>query len=378
MAPVKSPAQRVLLTSCLVATASAAILAGPQVAPPATVGSLEARLTALRETAKLPAVAGAVFTSGQVLQQSAVGVRRLGAEAPVTLDDRWHIGSITKSFTATLVAKFVERGDLKWTQTLGEVLGADRARAYASVTIEHLLSHRAGLPANLTAAMTLTLRTATAPVTAQRQQAVEALLATTPASAPGERYLYSNAGYILIAAVIEARVGRAWEDIVQAEILSPIGLSSAGFGPPGAADALAEPRGHRRQADSSLLPVEPGVFADNPPFLGPAGRLHMTIADLARWGQEHLRGERGADGLVKAATFQYLHRPPAGGDYALGWAVRTIGGRRAVWHNGSNTLWYAAVAFDPVADRGAALVTNGSIGAQAAIEGALAQLLGGS
>jgi CubicO group peptidase (beta-lactamase class C family) len=360
-----------------VAASAAAVLARPQVATPPG-GSLEARLAALRDTAKLPAVAGAVFTSGQVVQQSAIGVRRLGADAAVTLGDRWHIGSITKSFTATLVARFVERGDLKWTQTLGELIGADRARTYAPVTIEHLLSHRAGLPANLSPAMTLTLRESTAPVNAQRQQAVDAILASTPASAPGERYLYSNAGYILMGAVLEARAGRAWEEILQAEILSPTGLSSAGFGPPGVADALSEPRGHRRQADSSLLPVEPGIFADNPPFLGPAGRLHMTIADLARWGQEHLRGERGADGLVKAATFQYLHRPPAGADYALGWAVRTIGGHRAMWHNGSNTLWYAAVAFDPVADRGVALVTNGSIGAQAAIEGALAQLLGGS
>ncbi len=377
MARMKGAPRRVLLAGCLVAAAAATVLARPQVAPPAAA-SLEARLTALRETAKLPAVAGALFTSAQVVQQSAIGVRRLGADTPVTLSDRWHIGSLTKSFTATLVAKFVERGDLKWTQTLGELLGADRARAYAGVTVEQVLSHRAGLPANLSTALTLTLRESAAPVTAQRQQAVEALLGSTPASAPGERYLYSTGGYILMGAVLEARVGRAWEEIVQAEILTPLGLSSAGSGPPGAADALTEPRGHRRQADGSLLPVDPGVFGDNPAFLGPAGRLHMTVADLARWGQEHLRGERGADGLVKSATFQYLHRPPAGADYALGWVVRTIGGRRAIWHNGSNTPWYAALAFDPVADRGVVLVTNGSIGAQAAIEGALAQLLGGS
>lgn len=377
MAPVKGTLPRVLLAGCLVAAATAAGLAERQAATP-TAGSLDARLATLRETARLPAVAGAVFTSAQVVQQSAIGVRRLGGDAVVTLSDRWHIGSITKSFTATLVAKAVERGDLTWTQTLGEVLGADRARAYAGVTIAQVLGHRAGLPANVTTALTAALRLSTAPVTAQRQQAVDELLATTPASAPGERYLYSNGGYILMGAVLEARAGRAWEEIVQAEVLSPLGLSSAGFGPPGAADALTEPRGHRRQADGSLLPVEPGVFGDNPAFLGPAGRLHLTVADLARWGQEHLRGERGADGVVKSATFQYLHRPAAGADYALGWVVRTIGGRRAIWHNGSNTLWYAALAFDPAGDRGVVLVTNGSIGAQAAIEGALAQLLGGS
>lgn len=377
MAPMTRPLHRMSLAACLVGGLTAGVLAHAQVAAPARE-SLEARLAALRDSARLPAVAGAVFTSAQVVQQSAVGVRRLSADAAVTLADRWHIGSITKSFTATLVAKLVERGDLKWSQTLGELLSGERARAYAAVTIEHLLNHRAGLPANLTPAMTLTLRQSTATVPAQRQLAVDALLETTPASAPGERYVYSNAGYILMGAVLEARAGRAWEDLLRAEILAPISLTSAGFGPPGAATALDEPRGHRRQTDGSLLPVEPGAFGDNPPFLGPAGRLHMNVADLARWGQEHLRGERGGDGLVTATTFQYLHRPAPGGEYALGWASRTIGGRRVIWHNGSNTLWYAAVAFDPVADRGAALVTNGSIGAQAAIEGALAQLLSGS
>jgi CubicO group peptidase (beta-lactamase class C family) len=376
MTPVTPSAYRTLVTAGLAACA-VAVLARAQVATPVG-GTLEARLSALRESARLPAVAGAVFTSAQIVEQGAVGVRRLGADAVVTSSDRWHIGSITKSFTATLVARFVERGDLKWTQTLGELAGAERARAYASVTIEHLLSHRAGLPANLTPAMMFTLRESGAPVMAQRQQAMETLLATTPASVPGERYLYSNAGYILMGALLEARVGRTWEDIVQAEILSRIALSSAGFGPPGVAGALEQPRGHRRQTDGSLLPVEPGVFGDNPAVLGPAGRLHMTIADLARWGQEHLRGERGGDGIVNAGTFQRLHRPPAGADYALGWVVRTIGGRRAIWHNGSNTLWYAAVAFDPVADRGVAIATNGSIGAQAAVEAALAQLLSGS
>jgi CubicO group peptidase (beta-lactamase class C family) len=115
---------------------------------PARVG-LEARLTALLGFAKLPAVAGALFTAERIEDQSAVGVRRLGADAAVTVGDRWHIGSITKSFTATLVARFVERGDLnlKWTQTLGELLGAERAKAYATVTIEQVLSYRAGMPA---------------------------------------------------------------------------------------------------------------------------------------------------------------------------------------------------------------------------------------
>jgi len=337
--------------------------------------SLEARLSSIRESGSLPAVAGAVFTADGILAQAAVGVRKLGADTPVSGADLWHIGSITKSFTATLVATFVERGDLKWTQTLGDLVGAERARQYAAVTLEHLLTHRAGLPANVSPAITSDLAQSSSPVAAQRQRAADAVFAVAPLAPPGERYLYSNAGYIVAGAILEARTGQPWEELVRAQVLAPLKLASSGFGPPGPFDALTQPRGHRRQADGRLLPVEPGVFGDNPAFLGPAGRLHMTIADLALWGRAHLRGARGRDGLVRAATFQRLHKPPvAGSDYAYGWAIRVIAGRQAIWHNGSNTLWYAAVAFDAEADLGAALATNGSIAAQAGIESGLAQL----
>jgi CubicO group peptidase (beta-lactamase class C family) len=93
----------------------------------------------------------------------------------------------------------------------------------------------------------------------------------------------------------------------------------------------------------------------------------MSIADLARWGQEHLRGERGRDGLVKAATFKLLHTPPAG-DYAMGWVSQMKGDQRVIWHNGSNTLWYAIVAFNAAADKGVALISNGSMTARAGLD----------
>ncbi len=318
-----------------------------------------------------------MFRSAGVLEQGAVGVRQLGAEAAVTTGDRWHIGSITKSFTATLAAKAVERGELAWTTTLGDLLSPERAAAYAPVTIVQLLGHRAGLPPNVSQILTITLAQSTDPLPAQRQRAIDAILKMAPTSAPGVRYQYSNAGYIVMGAILESRAGRPWEDLLRAEILAPLRLASAGFGAPGTRGELTEPRGHRQRVGASLLPVEPGPGSDNPPFLGPAGTLHMTLADLVRWGQEHLRGERGQDGLVRASTFQRLHQPAVdGADYALGWVVRTINGRRTLWHNGSNTMWYVVLAFDPDADLGVALATNGSIGGQPAIDAGLAQLLG--
>jgi len=335
----------------------------PLVSQEPTLGS---RLETLRTQATLPAVAGATFTSAEVSVVNATGVRRLGDDTPVTPGDLWHIGSITKSFTSLLVAKYVERGEMSWTSTLGDLLGP-RAGKFAPVTLSQLLSHRAGLPANALPAMMATVAQGSPTVDVQRQRVIDAVLATDPTAAPGAAFLYSNLGYIVAGAMLEAKTKKPWEDLVRDEVLLPLGLASAGQGPPGARDLLTQPRGHRRASSGTLTPVEPGVGADNPPYLGPAGRLHMTVGDLARWGQAHLRGERGQDGIVKADTFRRLHQPESGA-YAMGWVSQTTPDRRVIWHNGSNTLWYAIVAFDAAADRGVVIVTNGSIGAAQAVD----------
>jgi D-alanyl-D-alanine carboxypeptidase len=197
-----------------------------------------------------------------------------------------------------------------------------------------------------------------------RTRVVVLALATEPLHAPGAGFLYSNIDYILAGSILEEKSGKAWEVIVREEILAPMKLSSAGFGAPGTSDAVTQPRGHRGRL-GALTPVEPP--ADNPPVFGPAGTMHLSITDLARWGQEHLRGERGQDGWLKSATFKLLHTPPAG-DYALGWVSQMKGDQRVIWHNGSNTMWYAIVAFNAAADKGVAVITNGGITAGGTVD----------
>lgn len=337
--------------------------------------SFYGRIAALRAAANVPAVGGVTFSSSSIGTVAVAGVRKLGDPADVTTGDLWHVGSITKSFTSTLAAKFVERGDLNWDATLGEVLGVSRAQKFSGATLRNVLSHRAGLPANPPAGMMGSLYQTTDPLPLVRRRVVDLALATEPLSVPGTTFLYSNLDYILIGSILEEKTGKSWEDLVRAEVLVPLRLTSAGFGAPGTAGAVTQPRGHRAQG-TALIPMEPGVLGDNPAVFGPAGTLHMSIADLARWGQEHLRGERGQDGLLKAATFKTLHAPPAG-DYAFGWVSQMKGDAHVIWHNGSNTMWYAIVGFNADADKGVVLVTNGSINARAGLDALAFELTGG-
>jgi hypothetical protein len=91
---------------------------------------------------------------------------------------------------------------------------------------------------------------------------------------------------------------------------------------------------------------------DNPPVLGPAGRIHCTIQDWAKFIADQLRGARGQPALLKPETYRTLHTAPAGGDYALGWSVRERewGGGTVLQHVGDNTMNCANVWVAPHRD----------------------------
>ena len=185
-------------------------------------------LKPIRQKSGVPAMAAAVVTSAGIQFVGAVGVRKRGTEIPVTLTDQWHLGSDTKAMTAALIARLVERGLLKWDTTLAEVfpeLAAPMHPDFKTVTLLHLLSHRAGLPANLNLA-----QYSGDDVMALRLRAVREELAKSPAHAPGSHDEYSNLGYIIAGAVVEKITGQTWEQALSTEVFEPLQMKTAGFG----------------------------------------------------------------------------------------------------------------------------------------------------
>jgi CubicO group peptidase (beta-lactamase class C family) len=91
---------------------------------------------------------------------------------------------------------------------------------------------------------------------------------------------------------------------------------------------------------------------DNLPVMGPAGRVHCSIQDWAKFVQDQLRGARSEQALLKPDSYQKLHTPPFGGDYALGWLAvkRSWGGGAVLNHAGDNTMNFATVWIAPKRD----------------------------
>ena len=327
-------------------------------APPTDLSSM---LEPFRADAGMPGLGAAVFHGGTLLAQGATGVRKLGDATRVTTSDQWHLGSDTKAMTATLLGIYVDKGTLHFSDTLGTLFSGETIDpGFANVTLDQLLQHRGGMPAEFPANIWAQMWSAGSRPGA-RTAAVLALLALPPAQPPGT-YVYSNAGYTVAGAALERAVGDTWEHLITSQLWGPLGMSSCGFGAPGTPRHVDEPWGHQTNADGSLTPLDPGnPQSDNPPSMGPAGTAHCALADWGKFLALHLAGARSEPtSLLSTTTLQHLQTAASGGDYAEGWLVvsRSWAGGTALTHTGSNTLWYATAWLAPEKDLALVVATN--------------------
>ena len=324
-------------------------------------------LAPIRAKHDLPGMAGAIVSAGALEAIGVDGVRERGKPEKATTGDLWHLGSCTKAMTATLCAGLVEDKKLSWTTTVGDVFGDVKGMdpAWKPVTLEQLLTNHSGAPANLDAdGLWARLWQFTGTPQEARRALVEGVLARPPESKPGTKYVYSNAGFSIAGAMAETVAKEPYETLIAKRLFEPLGMTSVGFGAPGKADVVDQPRGHG--ADGK--PVAPGPSADNPAAIAPAGRVHCTIGDWAKFVALHTRGET-KDGakLLSPATFVKLHTPVADdAHYAMGWVAtqRPWAGGRVLMHSGSNTMWYCTTWFAP--DRDFAVLVTCNQGGDAA------------
>lgn len=325
-------------------------LAGQAAAQDAAPAAFDPIPALLAET-KAPALGGMVLTAGSTLWLGAAGRRRATQPGAVSQDDRWHLGSNTKAMTAALYAKLVEQGRARWGATVPELFpGLKLDAAWKAVTIEALMSHRAGLTdAGLIDGAWLTAaRSDPRPLREQRRAFAAKAFGAPPKGAPGA-FQYANANFIVAGAAIERIVGADWEAAITDGLFQPLGMTEVGFGAPKG----EEPWGHMRDG----TPVDPSGISDNPAALGPAGTVNASLEHYARFIRLFI-SEGG--GFLSADSIARLTAPagPEEPSYGLGWGVfRQRGWARgpALAHEGSNTLWHAVALVAPA--RGLAVIT---------------------
>ncbi|MEM9752907.1 MAG: serine hydrolase domain-containing protein [Planctomycetota bacterium] len=359
----------------------------------AVVGSVSARetrqvtelreaLEAIRAQHDLPALAGAIVGPRGLETVATVGVRKADdPEAPpATDDDLWHLGSCGKAMTATMIARLVEAGTLRFEQTLGESFpeqADEMPETLRGITLEQLLTHRSGLPANFNQWAFATDADRTHPNDARRK-VLRATLDVELLHDPGSAFVYSNWGYVLAGHIAESNdpQGRPYERLMREEVFEPLGIKTAGFRGTGTIGQIDQPWPH--EAGGAPAPSN-GPEVDNSPVMAPAGTMHMTLADWSRFVADHLNGHFARGELLKQSTYRRLHTP-VGDDQAMGWISVERGwagvgdNNRALTHSGDNTMNRAVVWAAPERRFAVLVVTNRS-GTHAACDAAAWRLI---
>ncbi|WP_379715181.1 serine hydrolase domain-containing protein [Haloferula chungangensis] len=316
---------------------------------------LRAELENAHKASGAPGMAAATFDTKTILAQTQLGVRRADKKGDVEAGDLWHIGSDGKAITATLIARLVESGKLTWNTSLKEIFHDSVGNLHPQaqqITIQQLLSHTAGLPANPPDDLINEAHEAgDRNIRKQRMKIAMDALTKAPLSTPGTTFLYSNTGYIIAGAVIEELLGTTWEKAIAKEVFSPLGIKSAGFGAPSG----SQPRGHQLSDDGSRQAVEVGYAGDNPAIYGPAGGMHLSLADWVVFLQDQMLGHQGKGRLLEKESYRKLHQPILN-NYAMGWLAGK--GGKVLQHDGSNTYWYATVTLHLDTGRGSVAVAN--------------------
>lgn len=274
------------------------------------------------------------------------GVLSTRTAVAVTEDSVFQIGSITKTWTATMIAQLVAEGRLDLGSTVAEVLPGIRLGSpdrSGSITVEHLLTHSSGLDGDV---FTDTGRGDDAV-----EHYVDLLGDVAAVHEPGLAYSYCNTGFVLLGRMIELLDDRTWDASLNARLLAPLGLHDT--------CTLPEEALLRRVAvgHQDGLPVAQWGL---PRALGPAGLITTTAGDLLTYARQWL--DEDAPSHLRVMTEPRLDVP--GGDdlvsIGLGWMVGRWGQHVVLGHNGGTLGQSAELRVVPTLGLAICVLTNAS------------------
>jgi CubicO group peptidase (beta-lactamase class C family) len=343
-------------------TVACAAVSASQERPLDPAAEVDQFVHAERRAQQLPGLAAVVVRSGGTPRVHVSGERRIGKGDLIATGDRMHLGSLTKSITATLIGALAEKGLMTLDTTIGQAfpeLSPKMQPAYREVTVRQLLRHSAGIATYGTNVSLLPMLGLKGTPTEQRYAFLQRVLAEPPRFEPGSRFEYSNAGAAIVGAMAERIADSPYRELVERLVFAPIGARVA-FGNPGLAPER-QPWGHRRIL-GAVAEVPPAASLYTTPLaIEPAGDASPSLSDYARFLQLHLRGLRGQDDGLKARTIQELQgRSPDGSRRggAVGWNVMPRDGVESHEHFGSSGAYVAYATIQPSRDVAVGVFTN--------------------
>lgn len=320
-----------ILLAALIASAQSpmpSVSAKPEAASPADLQSYLDSLTAENKLSGVVLVA----KDGVTVASKAAGIANKSTNTPIALDTKFNLGSMNKMFTAVAVAQLAQAGKLSFSDTVGKHLPDYPNKEVAEkVTIHHLLTHTSGMGMywnDKFRAEHDRLLTVAAHLP---------LFASDPlAFPPGEKFQYSNSGYMLLGAIIEKVSGQDYYSYIQEHVYKPAGMSDTGFYEPGK-ETPNLAIGYTKMGPNGAPSDE---VRDNTTIReirgGPAGGGYSTAADLVKFHMA-LRSYKLLDKAhTELVTTGKVDGPRGMGKYGYGFGDNDMGGKHSVGHNGGS------------------------------------------
>jgi CubicO group peptidase (beta-lactamase class C family) len=305
---------------------------GPSESPPTEVNpasDLQHYFDSLASENKFSGVL-LVAKGGVTIASKAAGIANKATGAPIDLNTKFNLGSMNKMFTAVAIAQLAQAGKLSFTDTVGKHLPDYPNKEVAEkVTIHHLLTHTSGMGMYWNDKFT-----------AQRDKLLSVaaylpLFATDPLLfPPGEKFQYSNSGYMVLGAIIEKLSGEDYYGYVQQHIYKPAEMADTGFYEPGK-DIPNLAIGYTRMSPGGKSSDE---VRDNNSLRevkgGPAGGGYSTAPDLVRFHRALLSYKLLNKELTDLVTTGKVDGPRGMGRYGYGFGDNNADGKHSVGHNG--------------------------------------------
>ena len=271
---------------------------------------------------KIPGLSLAVVRNGEVIKAKGYGLASVELNSPAMAETIYQSGSVGKQFAATLVMMLVEEGKIKLDVPISTFF-PDAPAAWKDITTRRLLTHTAGISDKLYDQINM------------RQDYTEDELYQKIASLPldfppGEKWNYSNPGYLLLGILVRKVTGEFYGDQLRKRIFTPLGMATARI--INEADIVMN-----RAAGYRLVKGE----LKNQEWVAPMinttadGSLYLTVLDMAKWDAA-LYTEK----LLKKASLDEMWTPVKLNDgktekYGFGWRLDEIRGHRIIEHGGS-------------------------------------------
>ena len=275
-----------------------------------------------------PGVAVAVIRNGKVVKLKGYGVASVEFNVPVTTDTVFEIGSVSKQMTAAGIMLLVEDGKVDLDAPISTYL-PNTPEAWKPVTVRHLLTHTSGVKSYSSLdGFELSRRV-------KIDGFIKQLSPYPLEFVPGERNIYSNSGFNLLAYIIETQSGKPYMQFMRERIFTPLGMSKTADRDP---QFIIPNRATGYEWSIDRLTGRDGSLTD---LMG-AGSIVSTISDMVKWdaalsGKNFLKPESRAE-WWKQYTFTNGKPSP----YGFGWRISDVRGRKLIAHSGQTAGFGAA------------------------------------